>query len=150
METIKKTNIFQNTTKSDHVKSTTQDKVKDNLENDTNWKEEFQKIITGRSPFDIWVLNQRIDKLIEKHGTKNMDKFIKVTKMVYERKSTSWRPRIMNHFDIMKIFDDYISLSPQQVNLITDENLEKWEEIVNTYNQTEKLQTIYFSNILKY
>jgi len=56
----------------------------------------------------------------------------------------------MNHFDIMKIFDDYISLSPQQVNLITDENLEKWEEIVNTYNQTEKLQTIYFSNILKY
>jgi len=53
METIKKTNIFQNTTKSDHVKSTTQDKVKDNLENDTNWKEEFQKIITGRSPFDI-------------------------------------------------------------------------------------------------
>ena len=139
-------NSIQNSNK---IRSDTHDKVKDNLEDDTNWKEEFYKIIRGASPFEVSLLNREIDKLIETHGTKNMKRFLKVTEMLYGKRNTPWIPRSIDDGDIRRIFNDYNSLTPQQVDIITDENLAKWQEIVDTYDTRERYNT-HFSNLLEH
>lgn len=100
------------------------------------WTEKFNRKFSQNAKGGYFS-ETTIKYLMEQYGEKNMEKFFLATEVLYNDLFQNNHINDLfqnNHIKknlVSNIFFSYKGLSQAQINLITEENLQKWKEILN-------------------